>query len=131
MYVYIYIYIYHCMCVYIYKHMYIYIYICIYIDTLYIYIHKYTPVYVYIYIYIHYIYIYIHICMYHPRLHAEEAVPCLRCGSVCMVRPISLRSIFIPQILRPRIFESNFRNRRAKKSDGALRKSTSFVKEFV
>ena len=38
-----------------------------------------------------------------------------------------VRPIFILRILRPRIFESTFRNHCAKKLDGALRKSTSFV----
>ena len=38
-----------------------------------------------------------------------------------------LRPIFILRILRPRIFESKFRNHCAKKSVGALRKSTYFV----
>ena len=38
-----------------------------------------------------------------------------------------LRPFFILRIVRPRIFESTFRNHCAKKSDGALRKSTSFV----
>ena len=43
----------------------------------------------------------------------------------------SLRPLFILRIVRPRIFESKFRNHCAKKLDGALRKPTSFVKEFV
>ena len=38
-----------------------------------------------------------------------------------------LRPIFIRIIVRPRIFESKFRNHCAKKLDGALRKPTSFV----
>ena len=38
-----------------------------------------------------------------------------------------IRPIFILRILRPRIFESKFRNHCTKKLDGALRKSTSFV----
>ena len=38
---------------------------------------------------------------------------------------------FILRIVRPIIFESKFRNHRAKKLDGALRKSTSFVLEFA
>ena len=38
-----------------------------------------------------------------------------------------LRPIFIRRILRPRIFESRFRDHCAKKLDSALRKSTSFV----
>ena len=37
-----------------------------------------------------------------------------------------LRPFFILRILRPRIFESKFRDYCAKKLDGALRKSTSF-----
>ena len=40
-------------------------------------------------------------------------------GTLRWVRPI-----FILRILRPRIFESKFRNHRAKKLVGALRKST-------
>ena len=42
-----------------------------------------------------------------------------------------LRPFFILRIVRPIIFESKFRNHCAKKLDGALRKPTSFVKEFV
>ena len=38
-----------------------------------------------------------------------------------------IRPFFILRIVRPRIFESKFRNYCAKKLDGALRKSTSFV----
>ena len=38
-----------------------------------------------------------------------------------------LRPFFILRIVRPRIFESKFRNYRAKKLDGALRKSISSV----
>ena len=87
--------------IYIYTHTYIYVYIPAYIHT---YIHTY--VYIYIYIYIHkYIYIYV---------YTEE-------------RALSLRSIFTLRIVRPRIFESTFRDYCAKKLDGAPRKSTSFV----
>ena len=38
-----------------------------------------------------------------------------------------VRPFVILRILRPRIFESNFRDHCAKKLDGALRKPTSFV----
>ena len=38
-----------------------------------------------------------------------------------------MRPFFILRIVRPRIFESTFRNRCAKELDGALRKPTSFV----
>ena len=40
---------------------------------------------------------------------------------------IIIRPCFILRIVRPRIFESTFRNYCAKKLDGALRTSTSFV----
>ena len=40
---------------------------------------------------------------------------------------IVVRPFFILRIVRPRIFESKFRNHCAKKLDGALRKSLSFV----
>ena len=40
---------------------------------------------------------------------------------------VEIRPIFIIRIVRPRIFESTFWNHCAKKLDGALRKSTSFV----
>ena len=43
------------------------------------------------------------------------------------MRGDELRSIFTLRIVGPRIFESAFRNHCAKKLDGALRKSTSFV----
>ena len=38
-----------------------------------------------------------------------------------------VRPLLILTIVRPRIFESKFRNHCAKKLDGALRTSTSFV----
>ena len=38
-----------------------------------------------------------------------------------------IRPIFILRLVGPRIVESRFRNHSAKKLDGALRKSTSFV----
>ena len=41
--------------------------------------------------------------------------------------PSSLRPFFILRIVRPRIFESKFRNHCAKKLVGALRKPTSFM----
>ena len=44
---------------------------------------------------------------------------------------IVLRPFFILRVVRPRIFESKLRSHCAKKLDGALRKSTSFVWEFV
>ena len=40
---------------------------------------------------------------------------------------VRIRPFFILRIVRPRIFESKFRDHCAKKLDGALRKSTSFV----
>ena len=41
--------------------------------------------------------------------------------------PNALRPFFTLRIVGPRIFESTFRDHRAKKLDGALRKFTSFV----
>ena len=49
-------------------------------------------------------------------------------GSVTMS---AIRPFFILRFVRPRIFESKFRDHCAKKLDGALRKSTSFVEEFA
>ena len=43
----------------------------------------------------------------------------------------NIRPLFILRIVRPRIFESEFRNHCAKKLVGALRKPTSFMQEFV
>ena len=42
----------------------------------------------------------------------------------------SIRPFVILRILRPRIFESKFRDHCAKKLDGALRKPTSFFKNL-
>ena len=47
--------------------------------------------------------------------------------STMLVGGLAVRPIFILRILRPRIFESKFRDHCAKKLEGALRKSTSFV----
>ena len=44
---------------------------------------------------------------------------------------LHIRPFVILRIVRPRIFESKFRNHCAKKLDGALRKPTSFVYEFA
>ena len=67
----------------------------------------------YIYIYIH-TYIYIYIERERERGGADNHFN-------------NLRPIFILRIVRPRIFESEFRNYCAKQLDGALRKSIAFV----
>ena len=120
-----------CICVYvslslsIYLSIYIYIYIerergiythtCIYI-YIYIYIHTYTCIYIYIYIYTH---IYTHMpCM--TRLFERLARAVSRGGGrVLAGRPLlrGLRPFFILRIVRPRIFESKFRNRCANNND--------------
>ena len=117
MYVYIYIYIYtHTRHIYIY----IYIYICIIVSVIIInviYVYMYMCIYIYIYIHIYviiyndsyvyrYRYIHIHVCI-HTYSHA--------------------RPIFKLRTVRPRIFESEFRNHCAKELVRALRKPTSFV----
>ena len=83
-----------------------------------IYIYIYLSFYIYIYIYT-YIYTYIYIDTW-PRPSLATSV-----------QAALLRPFFILIIVRPRIFESKFRDHCAKKLDGALRKPTSFVKEFV
>ena len=99
---------------------------------------------IYIYIYVYrererdvqvcvytYIYIYIYIYM--------SVVPKAQIVLTCLLQSLresdrhgmdtgkSVRPFVILRIVRPRIFESTFRNHCAKKLDGALRKSTSFV----
>ena len=78
-------------------------------------------VYMYMYVYV-YIYIYMHVCN----------TITIDCDSL-YVLPLfiyvirRIRPFVILRIVRPRIFESKFRNHCAKTLDGALRKSTSFV----
>ena len=100
------------MFIHVYIYIYIYTYICVYIYNIYIYIYIYICV---IYIYI---YIYIYICYNYIADYTASA---------CVTRVIYDTPIFVLRIVRPRIFESTFRNHCAKKLVGALRKSTSFV----
>ena len=51
----------------------------------------------------------------------------LRQGPEIKLCQAVVRPFVILRIVGPRIFESTFRDHRAKKLDGALRKSTSFV----
>ena len=81
------------------------------------------------YVYIH---IYIYIYIYMSSRSARSVCPCgdpwgtpLRLETEHAWAPI--RSFFILRIVRPRIFESKFRNHCAKKLVGALRKPTSFM----
>ena len=103
--------------------------------------------YIYIYIWIHthniniyiYIYTHIHTCIERERDRTvqkccsllsstqsagkrAEIIPAAASGCTGGVRPF-----FILRIVRPRIVESKLWNHCAKKLDGALRKSTSFV----
>ena len=57
--------------------------------------------------------------------HRPEGAP--RREVLRRVQGYVIRPFFILRIIRPRIFESKFRNHRAKKLVGALRKPTSFV----
>ena len=77
--------------------------------------------YTYIYIYM-YTYTQTHIIAAVGRLEPPDLVQTIITNST-----YSLRPFFILRIVRPRIVESKFRNHCAKKLDGALRLSTSFV----
>ena len=59
------------------------------------------------------------------RLHRARPRQKASGGTTC------IRPIFILRILRPRIFESKFRDHCTKNLDGALRQPTSFVQEFA
>ena len=138
-YIYVYIWIYIYIYIYTYMSMHVYIYIYIYI---YIWIYTYLSIYKYIYIYIcAYIPMHTHTCIYVAIscdiINYTQVYPCLvpsRRRSACFVglemlplAKVQLRPFFILRIVRPRIFESKFRNHCAKKLVGALRKPISFV----
>ena len=78
-----------------------------------------------------YIYIYMHVCIerkpHRAFLGSNTTITGLNLLAYATGVQPELRPIFILRILRPRIFESKFRNHCAKKLDGALRKPTSFV----
>ena len=75
----------------------------------------------------------------HIHIHIKQRIQGLRSGPAAL--PLGERRadpavadprqsygyLFILRIVRPRIFESKSRSHCAKKLDGALRKSTSFV----
>ena len=100
-------------------HVYMYTWICICI----IYIYIYVCVYIYIYIYI-----YIReggLWRRGPRLPTPSPIDIVI--HISATNNKHIRSFFILRIVRPRIFESKFRNHCAKKLVGALRKPTSFM----
>ena len=79
----------------------------------------------YIYIYIRCMYICVYIYIYREREREREII--LTAPERGPFGGVPVRPFFILRIVRPRIFESKFRNYRAKKLDGALRKSISSV----
>ena len=138
----------------IYTYIYIYIYIYICIQTLYIYIYMYIHTHMFVcFISLSLslwlslsIWIYMYLCLYtytytyfmFVLLSTQRAFLPSSWPGCPVFAPeavedflqrlwMVLRPIVILRISRPRIFESKFRDHCAKKLDGALRKSTSFV----
>ena len=90
---------------------------------IYIYIHISFSLSIYIYIYTYATYIYIYMYIHTYTVYWTSTIN----EHMLLTLHLNIRPFFILSILRPRIFESKFRDHCAKKLDGALRKSTFFV----